>query len=127
MMMMTVVRGGAGQPSARAEDTFTGEVWRDVVMRPGGDVSVGNNFFAPGARTYWHTHGGGQLLIVIAGEGIVADADGQILVTVGDTIWTPPDVLHWHGASAERYLLHTAVSLGGAEWHGPVTDAEYTQ
>jgi quercetin dioxygenase-like cupin family protein len=126
-MMMTVVRGGAGQPSARAEGTFTGEVWRDVVMRPGGAISVGNNFFAPGARTYWHTHGGGQLLIVIAGEGIVGEADGQVQVTVGDTIWTPPGVLHWHGASGERYLLHTAVSLGGAEWGEPVSDAEYAR
>jgi quercetin dioxygenase-like cupin family protein len=124
-MMMTVVRGGAGKPSARAGGTFTGEVWRDEVTRPGNGVSVGNNFFAPGARTYWHTHKGGQLLIVVAGEGIVGDADGLTVVTAGDTIWTPPDVLHWHGASPQRYLLHTAVTLGGAEWHEPVSDAEY--
>ena len=124
-MKMTVVRGGSGQPSARAEGTFTGEVWRDAVMRPGDGPSIGNNFFAPGARTYWHSHEGGQLLIVLAGEGLVGEADGIVRVTAGDLIWTPPGVRHWHGASAERYLLHTGVTLGGAGWQEPVTDHDY--
>lgn len=91
----------------------------------GQGASIGNVFFSPCARTCWHTHEGGQLLIVVAGEGFVADSDGPVRVTVGDMVWTPPGVRHWHGACAGRYLLHTHVTLGGVEWHEPVSDEEY--
>ncbi|MER6561769.1 cupin domain-containing protein [Streptomyces sp. NPDC001027] len=123
--MIKVIRGGSGAPSARAGSTFTGEVWRDAVMPQSDGVSVGKNFFSPCARTYWHHHPGGQLLIVLAGEGFVADADGAHQVTAGDTIWTPPGVRHWHGATATRYLLHTAITVGGVEWQEPVSDNEF--
>jgi quercetin dioxygenase-like cupin family protein len=123
--MLTVIRGGSGRPSGRGEKTFTGEVWRDVVLAPSDGVAIGNVFFSPCARTHWHTHEGGQILIAVAGEGFVADADGPVRVTAGDIVWTPPGVRHWHGASAGRYLLHTAITLGGTEWHEPVPDDDY--
>jgi quercetin dioxygenase-like cupin family protein len=86
---------------------------------------MANVFFSPGARTYWHTHEGGQLLIVLAGQGYVGDTDGPVQVSAGDTIWTPPGVRHWHGAAPDRYLVHTAVSLAGVEWFEPVNDHDY--
>ncbi len=123
--MLIVIRGGNGEPSARASESFTGDVWRDRILPPTDGVTIGNNFFAPCARTFWHSHEGGQILIVLAGDGFVADADGPLRVSAGDTIWTPPGVLHWHGASATRYLVHTAITLGGTNWHDAVSAEDY--
>ena len=124
--MITVIRGDTTEPSGRGEETFTGTVWRDTILPRSEGVAIANVFFSPCARTYWHTHERGQILIVVAGEGFVGDDSGPVRVTAGDTVWTPPGVRHWHGASAGRYLLHTAISLGGVDWHEPVSDDEYS-
>jgi quercetin dioxygenase-like cupin family protein len=124
--MITVVRANAQEPSARAAGTFTGEVWRDTVLPRQDGVGIANVFFAPGARTHWHSHEGGQILIVLAGEGFVGDKDGVVRVSVGDTIWTPPGVRHWHGATSDRYMIHTGISLAGVTWAEPVADEAYS-
>ena len=90
--MLTVVRGGGTVPSEIATGTFTGEAWRDVLIAPTDGIAVGNVFFAPCSRTYWHSHVGGQLLIVVAGEGHVADENDVVTVRAGDMVWTPPGV-----------------------------------
>jgi quercetin dioxygenase-like cupin family protein len=123
--MMEVFRlGAAGGKSARSEGPYTGEIWRDVVLE-GDTTVVANVFFTPCARTHWHTHPKGQLLIVVAGEGLIVDEDGPVHVTVGDMVWTPPNVRHWHGASAERSMMHTGVTYGGVEWAEEVSQADY--
>ena len=122
--MLTVVRGGEGE-SEVATGTFTGTAWRDLLLEPTDGVAVGNVFFEPCSRTFWHSHVGGQLLIVVAGEGHVADENGVVTVRAGDMIWTPPGVRHWHGASKARYLLHTAVTVGATNWEQAVSDEDY--
>ena len=124
--MLTVIRGGNDAPSGPATGTFTGQAWRDMLLDPTDGVAVGNVFFTPCARTHWHSHDGGQLLIIVAGEGLVGDDTHTELVRPGDMIWTPPGVHHWHGASATRYLLHTAITIGATNWTDPVTDHTYT-
>jgi quercetin dioxygenase-like cupin family protein len=123
--MLTVMRGGSGQPSELAEGTFTGVAWRDMLMAPRDGVAIGNVFFTPCSRTYWHSHVGGQMLIVVAGEGYVSDENETVVVRAGDMVWTPPGVRHWHGASQGRYLIHTAVTVGDTDWGGAVSDEEY--
>ena len=125
--MLKVVRGATGGPSGRADDTFTGEAWRDRIFGPdvADGVAVGNMFFTPGARTHWHSHVGGQLLVILAGSGYVADEDGVVEASAGDAVWAPPGVRHWHGASAGRSMLHMAVTIGETDWLEPVTDDEY--
>ena len=123
--MMKVIRGASGTPSDKRADNFTGDVWRDTLLPKTNNVSVGNVFFAPSSRTYWHTHVVGQLLIVLVGEGYVCDEDGAVRVRTGDAIWTPPGVRHWHGASTTHYMLHTAVTIGAADWHEPVSEDDY--
>jgi quercetin dioxygenase-like cupin family protein len=122
-----VNRHAAGTPSDRVSGTFTGEAWRDVIVPRRDGVNVADVFFTPCSRTDWHTHRGGQLIIVRSGEGYVGDEHGAIRVAAGDTVWTPPDVRHWHGAAPDRTFLHTGVSLLGVDWSDPVTDAEYEQ
>lgn len=123
--MITVVRAQPPQPSGRADGTFTGEVWRDTVLPKQDGIGIGDVFFTPGARTHWHTHEGGQLLIILAGEGLIGDDDGVVRVAAGDKVWTPPGVRHWHGATPDRYMMHTGISIAGVDWADAVTDAEY--
>ena len=90
-------------------------------------ASVG---FQPGARSAWHTHPKGQLLIVTAGSGLIQEWGQPVRrIVTGDVIWTPPDVKHWHGASTESAMTHTACqeALNGknVEWLEKVTDQEY--
>ncbi|MDQ4111255.1 MAG: cupin domain-containing protein [Actinomycetota bacterium] len=94
-------------------------------MPPTDGMAVGEVFFQPCARTNWHSHPGGQLLLITAGDGFVGDENETIAVRAGDAVWTPPNERHWHGASADRFMLHTAVTLGVTAWEDPVTDAEY--
>jgi quercetin dioxygenase-like cupin family protein len=103
----------------------TGELWQSLQFDADG-VRTSTIFFAPGARTFWHTHERGQILQVLAGSGFVCTRSGASrLIGAGDVIWTPPDEEHWHGAAPQSFLVHTAVSLGAAERCDDVTDDDY--
>ncbi|MCH6470719.1 cupin domain-containing protein [Sinomonas terrae] len=123
--MLTVVRSDVETIRAeRANGPCTGEMWREILLQESG-TSFSKNFFTPCARTHWHSHEGGQLLIVESGEGFVATADQVVRMGVGDMVWTPPKVRHWHGASHSRSMLHLAFSLGGVDWQEAVQDEMY--
>jgi quercetin dioxygenase-like cupin family protein len=90
-------------------------------------ASVG---FQPGARSAWHTHPKGQLLVVTDGAGLIQEWGKPVRrIQKGDVIWTPPGVKHWHGAAPNSAMTHTAIqeSLNGkvVEWMDKVTDTEY--
>ena len=115
-----------GQPSQHKTDTFTGTVHLDPVLYPPG-LMVNSVSFTPGARTYWHRHGGGQLLVVTAGRGVIATRDGEVEeLTSGDVVWADPDEEHWHGATGETLLAHMAVSHGTTDWGEEVSEQDYT-
>ena len=93
---------------------------------------MGSVHFAPGARTAWHSHAVGQYLHVTEGTAFVQERDGELAVLrAGDTIYTPPGVEHWHGASPDSFMVHLALweapDDGGEEttWGAHVTDDEY--
>ncbi len=92
-------------------------------------VSGATVTFAPGARTAWHTHPLGQTLFIISGRGRVQKEGGPVEEVVpGDLVWIPPNVRHWHGASAKQAMSHLAVAeeLDGkvVTWMEKVTDAK---
>jgi quercetin dioxygenase-like cupin family protein len=124
--MITVIRSNRSAASSKGGATFTGEVWKDPILpRTGDGVGIANVHFAPCARTYWHTHEGGQILIIVAGEGLVGDDDGVVRASAGDVVWTPGGTRHWHGATGDRYMIHTAISLAGVQWHDEVDEQDY--
>ena len=89
-----------GTTSELRTATFTGEVWGDPVLAETDGVLINNVFFAPGARTHWHTHDQGQILVVTSGEGRARARDGSGgKLTAGDVVWIPPGEEHWHGAA----------------------------
>jgi quercetin dioxygenase-like cupin family protein len=114
-----------GKPSEQRTATFTGTVHMDPVMSTP-DMMINTVVFTPGARTHWHSHPGGQLLIVTAGRGIVATRPGEAhVVGSGDLVWSEPGEEHWHGASPESLMIHTAVSHGATQWYEEVGEADY--
>lgn len=76
-----------------------------------GDVAPAVVHFEANTITSWHTHKHGQYLIVTSGEGRTQEW-GQPVQTlnVGDTVWCPPGVKHWHGASQDQAMSHIAIS-----------------
>jgi quercetin dioxygenase-like cupin family protein len=86
--------------------------------------------FEPGARTAWHTHPLGQTLIVTAGGGRVRQWGVAVQgIKKGDVVWIPPNVKHWHGATATERMTHIAIQerLDGKNvtWLEQVTADQY--
>ena len=93
-------------------------------------VSGGMVTFAPGARSAWHTHPFGQVLIITAGTGRVQMEGGPIqVVHAGDVVIIPAHVKHWHGAAPDSSMSHIAIqdNLDGnaVDWLELVTDQQY--
>lgn len=112
---------------------FTGEVRIDPIhMEPQEPSRITSALvtFEPGARTNWHTHPLGQLLIITAGRGWTqCDGERRVEVNAGDTVWCPPGHRHWHGATSSTGMSHIAVQemLDGknVDWHEPVSNDQY--
>ncbi len=124
---MIICRSGmAGIPTQRRTETFTGMVFADAVLQGADGIAVNNVFFAPGARTYWHSHERGQILSVVSGSGLICQDGGSTqALSVGDIVWSPPGERHWHGAAPATSMLHCAISLGETKWELQVSDEEY--
>lgn len=124
---MKVFHGRA--ESGRSEQrggTFTGTVFADPVMPAADGVTINTVFFAPGGRTYWHTHERGQVLQVSAGQGwICVEGGTPQVIRQGDIVFIGPNERHWHGASDASYMVHIATSLGEATWQEEVAEADY--
>lgn len=129
---VVVTRSGSQPSAAGPAETFTGAVRVDDRFKGSGDarISGATVTFEPGARTAWHTHPLGQMLIVTAGVGLVQQEGSSAQeIRPGDTVWIPPGVKHWHGASATVGISHIAFSeaLDGktVEWMEKVSDEQY--
>ncbi|MCR5164883.1 MAG: alpha/beta fold hydrolase [Thermoguttaceae bacterium] len=92
--------------------------------------------FEPGCRNNWHIHhaktGGGQILIVTAGEGYYQEwGKPARRIVKGDTVNIPAGVKHWHGAAPDCWFQHIALEVPGTEtsneWLEPVDDAAYAE
>ena len=129
---MEIKRAGS-QASAKGEaEYFTGAVRRDPLFQATAPARAGGAAvtFEPGARTAWHTHPLGQILLVTAGCGRVQRLGGSIEeIRPGDVVWIPPGEKHWHGAAPATAMTHIAISesLDGksVEWMEKVTDEQY--
>jgi 4-carboxymuconolactone decarboxylase len=87
--------------------------------------------FDAGARTAWHTHPRGQVLIVAEGVGRAQVWGGPVEeIRPGDVVRIPPGAKHWHGAAPTTAMTHTAIVeySGGrsVEWLEQVSDAQYS-
>ena len=94
------------------------------------DMAVMSVTFECCARSDWHSHPLGQLLIVTEGSGLVQQRGQRVRrIEVGDVVWTPPGVENWHGAGIHGAMTHVAIvwSKDGSivDWKEAVSDAEH--
>lgn len=94
------------------------------------DIIVSDMVFEPDASNNWHSHPGGQILIVTSGKGRYQEKGKPVqILNPGDVIAIPADVEHWHGAMPGSKFSHIAINtkvhLGATQWHNPVSQAEY--
>ena len=113
-------------------DWFTGNAFLTqlVAKDKNNEFSTGCVTFEPGARTVWHTHPKGQVLIVIEGEGFYQEKGGIArVIKKGDVVNIPENIEHWHGASSTSMMRHIAITNYKEDiqviWLSPVTDEEY--
>ncbi len=113
-------------------DYFTGDAYNYPLVDADSIYTTlaGHVHFEPGARSHWHSHPAGQILMVTSGVGY-HQIEGQPLETIkkGDVIKCPPNTKHWHGASADHEMTHIYIipntENGIVEWMEPVTDQQY--
>lgn len=118
-----------------SNEIFSNTVWVKMLVtdeKQNFDTQVYNVTFEPAARTHWHSHPGGQILLVTGGRGYYQEKGKPAqLLRAGDVVNISPDVVHWHGAAPENSFVHigmsTQVHLGPAKWLGPVSDKEYIE
>lgn len=92
-------------------------------------TSVGNVTFEPGARTKWHVHPAGQIILATEGKGFYQEkGSAKIILRKGDVIKCPPNIPHWHGASSDSMFVQIAITgreKGEPIWLEAVSDDEY--
>ena len=104
------------------------------MLVPGDDEfngPIGNVTFEPGCRNNWHKHPGVQIILLVTGGRGYYQEEGKPAQELkpGDVVKIPPNVKHWHGATADSWFVHLSIetnaTAGPAEWLEPVTDEEY--
>lgn len=125
------------QPFAQGEINpygkfFTGTTYlsRMVAKDDIWNSSIANVTFEPNARTNWHIHSGGQILLVTAGKGLYKEEGKPIrILQKGDVVQIPPDVKHWHGSYPNEWFAHISVESNipnnETTWLEPVSDEQY--
>lgn len=129
---MDIKRSGS-QPSGKGPaEYFTGTVRRDPLFQANDPARAfgASVTFEPGARTAWHTHPLGQILIITYGCGWVQRWGGSVeIIRPGDVVWISPGEKHWHGATATTAMTHIAIQekIDGrmVDWMEQVSDEQY--
>ena len=115
-----------------SKEFFTGNAYPTGLVEADSvyNTLIGNVYFEPGARSNWHSHPSGQILIITDGIGYHQIEGKPIeIIKKGDVIKCPPNVKHWHGASVDVGLQQLYVipdtEKGIVKWNESVTDEQY--
>lgn len=129
---LRITRAGSLPSTRGSAETFTGAVRNDRLFTATAPsrMSGASVTFEPGARSAWHTHPVGQVLMVTAGVGWVQRDGGPVEeMRPGDVVWIAPGVKHWHGAAATTGVTHIALQehVEGqvVDWMEKVSDEQY--
>jgi quercetin dioxygenase-like cupin family protein len=129
---MPIIRNGSNPAAKGPAASFTGSV---RVETPFAAIAPGRAAgaivtFEPGARSAWHTHPVGQVLIITSGLGWTQQENGHVeIMRPGDVVQCPPNVRHWHGATPTTSCTHIAIAEAlygkSVDWMEHVTDEQY--
>src|SRR5690349_23669444 len=97
---MHIQRSGTQASIKGPGDWFSGDVRIDPLFTAAAParVACASVTFEPGARSAWHTHPLGQVLVVTAGCGWTQCEGGPI-----------EEIRHWHGATPTTAMTHIAI------------------
>lgn len=132
---MEIFRNRARNSVQGSPELFSGTAFIDPVMlksKSPSRITCVFVTFEPGARTAWHAHPSGQILIVTDGFGLVQERGKPAeKIFPGDVVWIPPDVDHWHGAAPHAMMKHIAIQeeIEGKTviWSEKLLDEEYLE
>jgi quercetin dioxygenase-like cupin family protein len=112
-----------------APDNFTGTAYfQPVAANDACQLRAARVTFEKGARTFWHTHSGEQVLFFLEGHGRVQERGSRAVDAVaGDVVHISAGAEHWHGAhhEEEHAMRHLAMTFGQVTWLEPVSEEEY--
>jgi quercetin dioxygenase-like cupin family protein len=109
-------------------DRFEGVAWLQTLVESDSTnhIAVGSVTFEPGARTKWHLHPDGQIVLAIGGESHYQEQGSpKKILRKGDMVKCEPNVPHWHGASTDNVFIQIAITSrlkGPTEWLHAVSD-----
>ncbi|MEQ9441895.1 MAG: cupin domain-containing protein [Cyclobacteriaceae bacterium] len=112
-------------------NNFVGNAWLTGLVSSDSinTNSVGSVTFEPGARTNWHLHPAGQIILATGGVGYYQEKGSpKRTLQKGDAVKCPPNVPHWHGASPDQEFIQIAITgrqYGPTKWLQAVTEEEY--
>lgn len=112
-------------------NNFRGTAWLNSLVNADSinQTAVGSVTFEPGARTNWHSHPAGQIILALDGVGYYQEKGStKKILKKGDVVKCPPDIPHWHGASANEKFIQVAITgreKGETVWLESVPDEEY--
>lgn len=94
------------------------------------EFSAGSVTFEPGARTNWHMHPKGQVLIITEGSGFYQERGKPARsIKKGEVVNVPEDTEHWHGATETTAMAHIDITNFKEDvqvtWLQAVTNAEF--
>ena len=111
---------------------FTGTAWVKSLVEDDSvfTTAAGEVVFEAGARSNWHSHPAGQILIVTSGTGYhQIEGEPKEVISKGDVVRCPPNVVHWHGASKDSSMTHIYIvpntEKGIVQWGEPVSDEDF--
>ena len=125
---------GKGKENTAYAKYFIGQSYLNPLCGADSKFPMSNVTFEPGCRNNWHIHhaakGGGQMLIVTAGEGWYQEwGKPAVKLAPGMVVEIPANTKHWHGAAKDSWFSHIAFEIPGEElsneWLEPVTDEAY--
>jgi quercetin dioxygenase-like cupin family protein len=82
--------------------------------------------FDPGARTKWHMHSGGQVMLTEEGVSHHQNKGGPVMeMHANESYYVQPGVWHWHGATPTESAVQFNTTRGDITWGDEVSEADF--
>ena len=104
----TPIAGWTGGPVSRTRQTIIGDGDSENFL-----CNVVN--FREGVIIGWHTHNCDQILVVMAGRGMVVMEKEEREIIVGDIVHIKAGECYWYGAKADTAMSHITVTTAGSQ------------
>ena len=119
-------QGGAAPAAAGGRGNFGANFTGTIAVQQTTGMNMSRIRFEAGARTNWHIHSAGQILLIEEGRGRWQEMGDVVKdLPLGQPVLTKPNTLHWHGAAPDQAAVQFSVYAGTLEWKQAVSDPEY--